>query len=196
VGLAVVIGWFAVVVWGASGLVVEAKRTKDWGKVFVAVFSAMTVAGPLLTFIPEHRFLGISTLGLGFILALLALPIWWSIGKDCREKSIPTYDGARGWIDYSKWKRLPGMQRTMYLAGAFDSFSANHASDPMAYHYHMSMYNGRMNLQQFSDHVWAYAQTPSDFQTQLLLERQTMQAVMINCLIPLYGKPPSSATDP
>jgi low affinity Fe/Cu permease len=32
VGSAIVIAWLAIVVWGAAGLLVKAKQTKDWEK--------------------------------------------------------------------------------------------------------------------------------------------------------------------
>jgi hypothetical protein len=71
-GLAIIIAWFAVVAWGAVDLVVEAKRVKDWEKVAVALLGATTVAGPLLTLMPDHVFLGIHTIGLGFVLAFIS----------------------------------------------------------------------------------------------------------------------------
>ena len=46
--------WFALVIWGAANLVVQAKRKNDWEKVGIAVLSATTVAGPLLFLMPEH----------------------------------------------------------------------------------------------------------------------------------------------
>jgi hypothetical protein len=91
------------------------------------------------------------------------------------------------WIDYSKWERLPEAGRMMYLAGAFDSltgFSVGHASDRMVVHYSKCMSNSGMNLQQFSGHVAAYAQTRPD------LQGQTMQVVMGNYLGALCGLPP------
>ena len=71
-GLAIIIAWFAIVAWGAVDLVVEAKRVKDWEKVIVALLSATTVAGPLLFLMPEHIFLGIHTIGLGWVLAFIS----------------------------------------------------------------------------------------------------------------------------
>jgi hypothetical protein len=53
-GLGIIIAWFAVVVWGAVSGIVEAKRTKNWEKVQVAALSAATMAGPLLTLMPDH----------------------------------------------------------------------------------------------------------------------------------------------
>jgi hypothetical protein len=85
-GTFIILVWFAVVIWGAASLIVQAKRTSDWEKVGIAVLSAATVAGPLLTFIPEHIFFGIHTIGLGIalsfmsafaIFALLAPSRWW-----------------------------------------------------------------------------------------------------------------------
>jgi hypothetical protein len=71
-GALIVIAWFAVVFWGAVILILEAKRKNDWDKVSIAVLSAMTVAGPLLTLMPEHVIFGIHTIGLGFVLAVIS----------------------------------------------------------------------------------------------------------------------------
>ncbi|TAI65703.1 hypothetical protein [Bradyrhizobium sp. Leo170] len=71
-GALVVIAWIAVVIWGTAILIVEAKRKNDWAKVGIAVLSAMTVAGPLLTLMPEQVFFGIHTIGLGFVLAFVS----------------------------------------------------------------------------------------------------------------------------
>lgn len=71
-GVLVVVAWFAVVIWGAASLVIQAKRKNDWGKVGVAAVSATTVAGPLLFLSPDHVFLGGHTMGLGAVLAILS----------------------------------------------------------------------------------------------------------------------------
>jgi hypothetical protein len=71
-GAAIVAAWFAVVIWGAANLTIEAARKNDWGKVGVAVLSAATIAGPLLFVMPEHVFFGIHTIGLGAVLALVS----------------------------------------------------------------------------------------------------------------------------
>jgi hypothetical protein len=71
-GWAIVAAWFAVVIWGAANLTIEAKQKNDWGKVGVAVLSASTVAGPLLFLMPENVFFGIHTIGLGAVLALVS----------------------------------------------------------------------------------------------------------------------------
>jgi hypothetical protein len=81
-GVIVILAWFAVVIWGATSLVIRARRTKDWEKVGTAALSAATVAGPLLIFIPEHVFFGVHTMGLGFVLTIIsALAI---LGHSCR----------------------------------------------------------------------------------------------------------------
>jgi hypothetical protein len=71
-GLIVTLAWFAVVLWGAETLVIHAKRKKDWGKVGIAALSAATVAGPFLILMPNQVFLGINTLGLGTVLAIIS----------------------------------------------------------------------------------------------------------------------------
>jgi hypothetical protein len=71
-GVIIVLAWFAVVIWGAAILVIQAKRTNNWEKVSIAALSATTVAGPLLVFIPEHVFFGVHTKGLGFVLAIIS----------------------------------------------------------------------------------------------------------------------------
>jgi hypothetical protein len=71
-GSLVILAWFAVVVWGAANLVIQAKRKDDWGKVGIAVLSATTVAGPMLFLMPEHVFFGIHTIGFGAVLALVS----------------------------------------------------------------------------------------------------------------------------
>jgi hypothetical protein len=71
-GAMVVLAWFAVVIWGAANLVIEAKRKNDWEKVGIAVLSAATVGGPLLFLMPEHVFFGIHTMGFGGVLALIS----------------------------------------------------------------------------------------------------------------------------
>jgi hypothetical protein len=75
-GLGIIIAWFAVVVWGAVSGIVEAKRTKNWEKVQVAALSAATIAGPLLTLMPDHVLFGGHTMGLGYILAIAS---WFAI---------------------------------------------------------------------------------------------------------------------
>jgi hypothetical protein len=69
-GVIIIIVWSAIVIWGAAYLVIQAKRTKDWEKVGIAALSATTIAGPLLTLMPEHIFFGVHTIGLGFVLAI------------------------------------------------------------------------------------------------------------------------------
>jgi hypothetical protein len=71
-GLVIIIEWFAIVIWGAASLVLEAKQTKNWEKVWLATISAATVSGPLLTLMPDHVFFGGHTMGLGYILAMLS----------------------------------------------------------------------------------------------------------------------------
>jgi hypothetical protein len=71
-GGGIMIAWFAVVIWGATSLVIQAKQTKDWGKVGVAALSSATVSGPLLILMPEHIFFGIHTMGLGFVLTIIS----------------------------------------------------------------------------------------------------------------------------
>ena len=71
-GLLILGAWVAIVLWGAAYLIIQAKRTKNWDKVGIAVLSATTVAGPLLTLMPEHVFLGVHTIGLGYILAIFS----------------------------------------------------------------------------------------------------------------------------
>jgi hypothetical protein len=68
----VILAWFALVIWGAGNLVVQAKRKNDWEKVGIAALSATTVAGPLLFLMPEHIFFGIHTIGFGAVLALIS----------------------------------------------------------------------------------------------------------------------------
>jgi uncharacterized membrane protein YcjF (UPF0283 family) len=73
----IALAWFAVVIWGAVSLVIQAKRKNDWETVGVATVSATTVAGPLLVLSPEHVFFGVHTIGLGFVLAAISgLVIW------------------------------------------------------------------------------------------------------------------------
>jgi len=72
-GALIILGWFAVVIWGAVNLVIDARRKNDWGKVGIAVLSATTVGGPLLLLMPEHVFFGIiHTIGLGAVLASIS----------------------------------------------------------------------------------------------------------------------------
>jgi hypothetical protein len=71
-GVLIILAWLAVVIWGAASLIIQAKQTNDWEKVGIAVLSAVTVAGPLLTFIPDHVFFGGHTQGLGFVLAFIS----------------------------------------------------------------------------------------------------------------------------
>jgi hypothetical protein len=79
-GALIFLGWFAVVIWGATNLVIDARRKNDWGKVGIAVLSATTVAGPLLFLMPEHVVFGIHTIGLGAVLASISgLAIFASI---------------------------------------------------------------------------------------------------------------------
>jgi hypothetical protein len=68
----VILAWFALVIWGAANLVVQAKRKNDWEKVGIAALSATTVAGPLLFLMPERIFFGIHTVGFGAVLALIS----------------------------------------------------------------------------------------------------------------------------
>ena len=79
-GALIFLGWFAVVIWGATNLVIDARRKNDWGKVGIAVLSATTVAGPLLFLMPDHVFFGGHTIGLGAVLAFISgLAIFASI---------------------------------------------------------------------------------------------------------------------
>jgi uncharacterized membrane protein YhaH (DUF805 family) len=72
-GAMIILAWLAIIIWGAAALVIQAKRRKDWGKVGIAALSATTVAGPLLTLMPEHDLpFGGQTMGLGFILAIIS----------------------------------------------------------------------------------------------------------------------------
>jgi hypothetical protein len=54
----VILAWFALVIWGAANLVVQAKRKNDWEKVGIAALSATTVAGPLAPSSARRRRLG------------------------------------------------------------------------------------------------------------------------------------------
>jgi hypothetical protein len=79
-GVLIILAWFAVVIWGAANLVIEARRKNDWGKVGIAVLSATTVAGPLLFLMPDHVFFGGHTIGLGAVLVFVSgLTIFASI---------------------------------------------------------------------------------------------------------------------
>jgi hypothetical protein len=71
-GVIVVLVWFAIVIWGAGSLVIQAKLKHDWEKVGVAAVSATTVAGPLLVLPPDRVFFNVHTFGLGFVLALIS----------------------------------------------------------------------------------------------------------------------------
>lgn len=84
-GMLVILAWFAIVIWGAAKLVIQAKRKRDWEKVGVAVLSAITVAGPLLTLMPDHVFFGnMHTMGLGYVLAILGAFVIFASGNNFR----------------------------------------------------------------------------------------------------------------
>jgi hypothetical protein len=44
-GVIVILAWFAVVIWGATSLVIRARRTKDWEKVGTAALSGARSQG-------------------------------------------------------------------------------------------------------------------------------------------------------
>lgn len=71
-GAIILIAWFAIIIWGAARLIIQAKRTKDWEKVGIAALSAAAVAGPLLFLMPEQVFFGVHTMGLGAVLAIIS----------------------------------------------------------------------------------------------------------------------------
>jgi hypothetical protein len=71
------------------------------------------------------------------------------------------------WVTYAQGERLPALARATYLGGAFDSLTGFTATDVemrMAIHYSSCMSKSGMNLQQFADHVLAFAQARPDLQ--------------------------------